>query len=397
MKKLFFSLFLSVLILPSQAQEKQRKHTILRVAYESGYVLPLGDFVQGDNAAGSPIEYFQAGAIELGWQSDGTEDWQHMYKLPNYGIGIYTADFYNDDELGQPNAIYGWWSAPYKRWRRSDLRAKLGFGLAWNWQAFDQFENPWQNIIGSQRTVYIEAGLHYNYYLSSRWELLGGFDFVHFSNGKTTVPNVGINTVAPRVTVQYNFNKEPIDYEHIKKIGEEIPKYDKSNEVYFVLAGGVKNVKFDTTGGTDPEATFLNEYYGIGNFSAAYQRQLHWKHKIGGGLDISYDGTHGVTVNVDTVNQTWEKVDPPAGQKVYVGLYFSYEWVMHRWSVILQPGYVIYRTEFPNLVSKFYQRAGLRYGFGKDYRYFAGINIRATNFSVADYIEWAVGYRIKWR
>jgi len=28
---------------------------------------------------------------------------------------------------------------------------------------------------------------------------------------------------------------------------------------------------------------------------------------------------------------------------------------------------------------------------------FAGINIRAYDFSVADYIEWNIGYRIKWK
>jgi hypothetical protein len=91
MNKLFSTLFWVLLPLVIFGQKKH--HTIFRAAYESGYVLPLGDFVQGDNAAGRPIEYFQAGALEFGWQSDGSKDWHHMYKLPNYGIGIYTADF----------------------------------------------------------------------------------------------------------------------------------------------------------------------------------------------------------------------------------------------------------------------------------------------------------------
>jgi len=42
-----------------------------------------------------------------------------------------------------------------------------------------------------------------------------------------------------------------------------------------------------------------------------------------------------------------------------------------------------------------YQRIGVKYHFWD--HLVLGINIRAVNFSKADFIEWNIGYRIKWQ
>ncbi|MCF6317837.1 MAG: hypothetical protein L3J83_00935, partial [Proteobacteria bacterium] len=42
-----------------------------------------------------------------------------------------------------------------------------------------------------------------------------------------------------------------------------------------------------------------------------------------------------------------------------------------------------------------YQRLGIKYHVNKGL--FFGINIRAYDFGIADYIEWNMGYRVKWR
>jgi len=43
--------------------------------------------------------------------------------------------------------------------------------------------------------------------------------------------------------------------------------------------------------------------------------------------------------------------------------------------------------------NQFYQRVGLRYYLSD--HLFAGIAIKATNFSRADYIEWSLGFNLK--
>ncbi|MEN8251945.1 MAG: hypothetical protein ABFS32_23695 [Bacteroidota bacterium] len=76
--------------------------------------------------------------------------------------------------------------------------------------------------------------------------------------------------------------------------------------------------------------------------------------------------------------------------------------------MVIQPGWYLYREawKIPDSPSEgisiprrkpgsSYQRVGLKYHMFKDV--FVGINIRAYDFSIADFIEWNIGYRIEWR
>ena len=63
--------------------------------------------------------------------------------------------------------------------------------------------------------------------------------------------------------------------------------------------------------------------------------------------------------------------------------------------MILQPAFYIYRKEMKNQTPVFHQRIGLKYHFTKNL--FAGITLRDYDFHVSDFIEWNIGYRIKWK
>ena len=83
--------------------------------------------------------------------------------------------------------------------------------------------------------------------------------------------------------------------------------------------------------------------------------------------------------------------------------------------MVVQPGWYVYREEWsvpesptpptednPVGISiprrkpgPSYQRIGLKYHIFENV--FTGINVRAYDFSIADYIEWNIGYRIKWQ
>ena len=98
-------------------------------------------------------------------------------------------------------------------------------------------------------------------------------------------------------------------------------------------------------------------------------------------VDISQDGKLALA-------------DVPFGDKISLGVFGSFELVAGRLSLVVQPGYTFLREEIEGQIPAFYQRAGVKYIFWKDL--FLGINIRAHNFGVADYIEWNAGWAINW-
>jgi hypothetical protein len=78
--------------------------------------------------------------------------------------------------------------------------------------------------------------------------------------------------------------------------------------------------------------------------------------------------------------------------KLQLSIYPSYELVVNKMSLILQPAFYLYRKYTKEASPLFHQRIGLKYQFTD--HFFAGIILRDYSFHVSDFIEWTFGYRI---
>jgi len=366
---------------------KVRKRNIsLKGFYQGGSVMGTNEFLQGENSTGEPIDRFHALSFQCNWDTDGSKLWQQLYNYPSYGIGVYWVRFPQTDELGNPTALYLFFSGPFKRWDKWTFNYDIGFGLTYNWKPYNVEGNPYNIAIGSYNTVYIDAGLSINWMFSKRWELSGGFSFTHFSNGATAVPNFGINLVAPRIGLKYKFYQGIPEY---KK--QDVPKYKAEWEWYASLAGGVKQIEVDTTN-TGLSDKYLDENFGVCVISSAILRQISYKSKFGLGLDFIYDGSTNAQIDVSDGEPS--PVNVPFTDKLSVGIYGSYELVMNKVSLAIHPGFYVLRKEIEGQSPVFYQRIGLKYNFWEGM--FAGIFVRASNFSKAEFIEWTLGYSLRW-
>lgn len=379
--------------------KKERYHKSLRLFYQAGSVLQTNDFLAGQNASGQVIDYFQSLSVQYGIETDGREIWQQIYNYPTWGFGYYAVNFFNKDELGTPSALYGFINAPFVRFNRWSINYEVGFGLTYNWNPYDQISNPYQYAIGSQKTVFIDVGINAELMLGKHFNLTGGFTFTHFSNGATTVPNYGINLMAPRIGLKYIFRERP---EFIKT---EIPEYNSEWEYVALMAFAVKQLGYDTTQVED-NTGYHAETYGVFTFSTGVNRQISRKIKFGAGMDIGYDGAYNSYIDYN--NGVITRMDAGNGIKLNIGFYGSFELVIHKLSLLIQPGWYIYRAEWkvpeggdgssaipPKRRSgSSYQRLGIKYHVFDNL--FVGINIRAYDFGIADFIEWNVGYSVKW-
>lgn len=405
MRKLF-TILCSFLIITISAEaadttkiKKHRHVKSLRLFYQAGSVLPTNNFVVGENEKGEPVDYFQALSLQYGIETDGSKLWQQIYGYPTWGFGFYSVNFFSPNELGTPSAIYTFIEAPlFRRFKRWSINYEVGFGLTYNWKKFDIETNAFQYAIGSSNTVFIDAGLNIDILLGKRFNLTGGFTFTHFSNGATRVPNLGINLVAPRVGLKYMFKDRP-DYIKI-----DVPVYKDTWEWIVLMAASSKQMAFKVTSNSD--TSYVAETYGIFTLSSGINRQISHKIKFGVGVDIGYDGAYNSYISYAD-NKSTGRLDA-GSNKLAFGAYGSFELVVNRLSVVVQPGWYLYRDEWqipdatpPEGISyprrkpgSSYQRIGLKYHVFENV--FAGINVRAYDFSIADYIEWNIGYRLKW-
>ncbi len=400
----YFLVFICLVNINANANDtttlKIKYRKSVNLYYQAGKVLPTNDFVKGQNASNQIIDYYQAFSVQYGVETDGSKIWQQNYSYPTWGFGFYTANFFNKTELGTPSALYGFFRAPFYRFNKWSINYDVGFGLTYNWNKYDQIDNPFQYAIGSSKTVFIDVGFGLEFYLGKHFCLLPAFSFTHFSNGATRVPNMGINLFSPRIGLKYIFNERP------KFIVKDIPKYNSEWEYIALLTYASKQLAFDTTQVEGNEG-YMAETYNIVTFSTGINRQISRKVKFGLGMDFGYDGAWNSYISYK--NGVTESRNVENASKFNLGIYGAFELVIHKLSVIAQPGWYVYRSEWnvpdkdlstgdipPRRKSEgSYQRLGIKYHIFDNL--FAGINIRAYDFGIADYIEWNVGYRIKWR
>ncbi len=377
-----------------------RYNKSLRLFYQAGSVLPTNGFLRGDNAIGKPIDYFQSFSLQYGIETDGRKLWQQLYGYPTWGFAFYTVNFFDTDELGKPSAVYGFINAPIiKRFKNWSINYEVGFGLTYNWKPFDQNTNPFQYAIGSSNTVFIDAGLVADFNIGKHFNLTAGFTFTHFSNGATKVPNMGINLAAPRIGLKYRFRPRK------EFVFVDVPKYKGNWEYIALFAASSKQLSFKVIDNID--TAYVAETYGVFTISTGVNRQISHKVKFGAGIDVGWDGSYNSYISYLN-NKTTERLNASNDNKLSVGVYGSFELVINKLSMIIQPGWYLYRAHWkvPNEPSAnisipnrkpggSYQRIGLKYHIFDNV--FVGINVRAYDFSVADYIEWNIGYKINWR
>ena len=107
-------------------------------------------------------------------------------------------------------------------------------------------------------------------------------------------------------------------------------------------------------------------------------------------MTVSYDGSADAQAAVE--KNELETVNGPLRDKIQLSIYPSYELVMNKVSLILQPAFYLYRKKTKNQSPDFHQRIGLKYNIS-DYL-FVGITLRDYSFHVSDFIEWNLGFRI---
>ncbi len=368
------------------APDGEVRRNVLRLRYQHGAVLATNDFFTGENKTGEDIDRFHATSLEWGWQTDGSRLYHHIYNYPSFGIGLYGADFYNDDEIGQPTALYGWFTWPIKRysgpWR---LEANLGFGLTSNWQGYDYDTNPHNVAIAAGRTVYIDAGMQIAWEMAPAWDLAFNVSFTHFSNGGTRAPNSGINTLAPALYLGWKPNNP-----RPKAARTAIPEYKDNSEQLVSAAYGYRDVGYQVPTSENPDQ-ILNSGYNIVTLGWQYLRQVSYMSKWTGGVNLNYDESNTAYQDPETFLPAHHSTD--LIDRLTVAVFGGYEHVVHNTSLQVHLGWTILRTEYEDQLTPFFQRLGLKQHIGE--HVLAGVNVRFHQFSRADNLELFAGWR--WR
>jgi len=347
--------------LETKNNKRELKHNFfLQSKFEFGGLVPSVE-EQG-------IEKYYGLDLRAAWQLKVNDVYATLFNAPKFGVGFYSGTFDNHS-FGEPNGLYGFFETNIGRQNRKwNWVYNIGLGVAFNFNYYDPISNPDNILIGSHENVYIAFSLESTYNITDHWVAGLGFGFKHFSNGKIVLPNKGINLIPITTRIEYSFsNKKPEI--HKSKVQKFIP-FNMLNVFY---GFGVKGFEVD------------KPVYFKSTLSANAIRQPNYKIRYGLGFDLFY--TAGSLDRVTSDKSDFNKL-------FSYGITSIFEWVItQRLYIPLNFGVYLNKNE-ENYETRFFQRLGMRYLFGKHNKMLVGVSLKVTEFH-ADFVEWTVGYTFK--
>jgi hypothetical protein len=304
-----------------------------------GYIFPTHEFFKGSNQAGRRIHTTLSGHLKYGFKfSDNTylgKEYPHAVQ----GIGIAYNTFLNPSELGNPLNVY-----VFQTSRIASITPNLSFDYEWNfgtafgWKQYDEEKNPLNMVVGSKINAYINLGLLLNWQITSNTSLRGGVGVTHYSNGNTSYPNSGVNTIGASIGVAHFFgNKKENRFSYFPSQNHALNSYI----TYDLIVYGATRKK-----GVFPEdqsPMLVPGSFAIAglNFNPLYHFSNYFRAGIS--LDLQYDesaniGKHIANTYTPSEPEELKFYRPPFREQFSAGLSLRGEIVMPIFSINLGIG-----------------------------------------------------------
>ena len=146
-------------------------------------------------------------AIEVGYSQkvSGKKSWHKIYHFPEVGLSFLGINLGNPLVLGQGFSVAPHFSQTLFTHKKFHFQYTLGASLSYVSKPYHRISNPTNNVLGSHLNNYSFAQGTFYHQISDKTEIYYGLRISHFSNGNTSIPNLGINIPTATLGVKYHF------------------------------------------------------------------------------------------------------------------------------------------------------------------------------------------------
>lgn len=364
----------------------------LGVEGRAGYIFPTSSALKGNEYNNSAIRTAYSGHLKYSFQLRPNTVADQAYIGAYQGIGIGYFHFVNKQQaytstpiqIGNPLAVYLFQGGRLARFNpRLSLNYEWNFGASFGWKPYDEYENPENLIIGSKANAYLNVNLYLKWALSPKFDLTIGATGTHFSNGNTSYPNSGLNTVDCQVGLVYNFNRRA---DELASTWQRpiVPPFPRHVSYDLTLFGSWRKKAVDHESGEGQVPA--PGTYNVFGFSFAPMYNLGYKFRAGVALDGIYD--HSANIK-----ESYEEEDgfytPSAKKQMALGLSARGEFVMPYFTVGIGLGANVLHGGGD--MKSFYQILALKIDVTRNSYLHIGYNLR--EFHEPNYLMLGIGYR----
>lgn len=172
----------------------------------AGYLFPSSGLERSDIVNGGPW-LRSAVSVHAKYQMSFTAATRlgRLYPGARQGVGVSYTTFGDRRTTGSPVSVYLFQGAPVHRFSdRVSLGYEWNFGASFGWHRYSFAIGPESNVqVGSRVNAVMNLGLLLDWRVTRHFTLRAGVEGTHYSNGNTSHPNPGVNTVGARVGIVY--------------------------------------------------------------------------------------------------------------------------------------------------------------------------------------------------
>ena len=383
----------------SYAQKPDMDHTYLWSRGYAGYVFN-NRVVLGSNVY--PSIDLAAGVRTLPRDSSV---FAAAYGYPKYGIGTSIAftsilEVPESSRFGNYYSIYGYFERDLMRTGIFTASYRIETGFAYNPVRYSPVTNPLNLYVSSILMVHAAAALGLDFRICPNWTLSLDVRAKHYSNGRSALPNYGLNMVEAGIALKGYLHQlqDAIPVHSMKRRDG----FEKGFTWQFALHSGAhctaSDWKLYNSRVADPQLkqTVFKAYPRF-SFSVAPMYRYALKYSSGLALDVFWVPDMDVLErNEQLLDDNEPSYEDPGYLPVYMGIALVQEF--HYRSFALNFALGLY-PQRPSLgrsgdVSWNYQKAGLRYYLPVQTGLFVGIGMKANDFQESEYVEFTIGVRL---
>ena len=365
-------LLLTLTVRPARAQADSTRAAVpLRAPlvvgiYAQGSIILAHTYAIRHLVASHPTGF----EINLQRQTTGAAPWHGWYKFPKIGLALTYYDFRNP-VLGYAFAASPYLSKTFSRGPKHDFSFRLGAGLAYLTNPYNQETNHKNTIASSALNATLLMRFEYDYALTPHLGLLAGLALNHYSNGATTKPNFGVNL--PSVVLGLNYHEQ----RPAPQINPNAPMPADVGQNFFNVS---TSLGFKQRTESDKNKYFVN------SLTLAVGRRVNRKSN----LLLGIDGFNDRSLKATLEDTTRAGLRQPDVKKA--GVFVGHELLFGRLAFVSHLGFYVYAPYKSS--TPYYERLGLKYHV-TDWL-FGAIDLKIHR-GAADVIEFKIGAKLPGR
>lgn len=360
----------SWLDLSAQTSQKDSTRYALEAKYHYGIVIPHHTnmtYIINDYAQGVEFSFirrrFQSGV------------WERNFNGPETGLGFWYSSFGRKEIYGEGMALFSFINFRLFDWGPLSAKYSIAPGIGYANKPFKVGENTYNTVFGSHVNAYLGLGLMVHYQVAKGLRASSSFSIKHMSNGSSRKPNNGINTATLTVGLIYDLDPHSLE--------PEIEKQKTSPSSARELLGTISATR-------NQPAAYNPTRYWSGSLTLTHLWYRKRTKAYGAGLDLIHFGGAPYAL------KNFEEIDPFSrygfADYFYAGLFGTMESHLGTTALYMSAGAYIYQKTKPR--QPFYARLGIRQKIAGNLLAHVGIK---ANFFTAEFVEFGIGYRWKYR